>query len=470
MKCYSIIPFLAGFLLLLASPPLPAQHDLGLYSMQMVPQRTFQNPAFIPQQKFYLGLPVLSGLQSSFSAPFSYNDVIERDRYDSVTFRIGNFLSRIDKYDRFRLYTDLDLLTLGTRVAGGKFYLGFSIRERVSQHLMIPANLGNLLWYGNAAPQLFGRYANIAPSVNFTAFDEWAASFSGYAWKKKITWGGRLKYLSGRFNATTVKSRFDVYTDTNTYHLFMQSDFELRTSGLDDIDTYFDQPVSRLVFPGNHGFGIDAGVTCQVNRHLGLNASVLDVGFIRWKSRTATIISRHPEEIFEFDGFSLQDFIDMCSDLNMVGQKITDSIFDLVEIDTLYSQSYTSWLPVRYNLGATWSVNDHHHFNLLLNGVSYNRHFSPGLSASWYYQLPRILGLMVSYNVYDRRFTNVGFGLSVSAGPVQLYALTDNLTGLLFYHRTRGYSFHFGINIALRDRAKQEEIPAAAPAAESEAK
>ncbi|HNY04039.1 MAG TPA: DUF5723 family protein [Bacteroidales bacterium] len=463
MRRYLTPVWVLGCLLMQAVSPLQAQHDLGLYNMKMIPQRMFQNPAFIPQQKFYLGLPVLSGLQSSFSVPFSYNDLIERDAYDSVTFRVGNFLKKLGNYDRFRLYTDVDVLTLGTRIANGKFYLGLSIRERISQHIRIPENLGNLLWYGNAAPQLFGRYANIAPSVNFTAFDEWGASLSGYAMKDRITWGVRLKYLSGRFDASTIRSRFDVYTDTSNYHLFMQSDFEFRTSGIDDIDTYLDQPAGRLVFPGNHGVGIDVGATFRVNDHLELNASLLDLGFIRWKSRTMNIISHHPGEIFEFDGFSLQDFIDMLSNINLVGQKITDSVVDLVEIDTVYSSPYTSWLPTRYNLGGTWSFNEHHHLNLLLNGVSWHGRLSPGLSASWYYELPKILGLMVSYNVYDRRFTNVGFGLSVHAGPIQLYALTDNLTGLIFYHRTRGYSFHVGLTIAIHDKEGSAPAPTRAP-------
>ena len=99
-----------------------------------------------------------------------------------------------------RLYSNLDILSFGTQISKGRFFLGFSVRERLSQHITIPENLYNLLWYGNAAPQLFGRYANIAPSINVTAFDEWGASFSGYAMKRKMTWGGRLKYLSGRIN------------------------------------------------------------------------------------------------------------------------------------------------------------------------------------------------------------------------------------------------------------------------------
>jgi len=429
-----------------------AQHDLSIYGMQDVPQRIFENPAFIPSQNFYIGIPVLSGIQTAYADPFSYNDLIERDSYDSVTFRIGNFLDKLKKNDVLRLYSNIEIISLGTKIAGGKYFLGFSIRERLCQHIMIPENLGNMLWYGNGAPQLLGQHVNVAPSVNLTAFDEWGASFSGYALKGKLTWGGRIKYLSGRINATTTKSVFDVYTDTTNYNIHMQSDFELNTSGISDIEHYMDQPVSSLVFPGNNGAGIDLGLAYQVDSAISVNASVTDIGFIRWKSDNLKIVSHNPGQEFTFSGLSLKDFVDMIKDLDTFGQKVSDSIFKLVHIDSVYDVKYTSWLPVRYNVGGTYTLNEHHNFNILFNGVSWKHHFYPALSLSYYYSLPGILGVMVSYNIFNRQFTNVGLGFSINAGPVQLYAVSDNLPGIILYHKTNNSSVQFGINITIHKK------------------
>jgi len=429
-----------------------AQHDLSLYHMEIVPQRIFQNPAFIPDQNFFIGIPGLSGVQSAYAIPFSYNNVIERDSYDSITFKVDDFLGKLSRNDRFRLYTNLEILSFGTRISNGRFFFGFSVRERFSQHTMIPVNLGNLFWYGNAATQLFGKHANIAPSVNLTAFDEWGISFSGYAMDRKMTWGGRLKYLSGRINTKTTKSEFDVYTDTSTYHIYMRSDFEMKTSGIDDIEHYLDQDVSSLVFPGNNGVGIDLGASYQFNDRIGVSASVLDIGFITWKSRTMNFVSHNPGEELVFEGLTLKDFTDMLSNLDTFGQKLTDSILDLVQIDSVYGKKYTSWLPVRYNIGGSYSLNEHHRFNLLLNGISWDHHFYPALSVSYYYQIPGILGLMLSYNMFNRQFTNIGAGLSINAGPVQLYLISDNVPGLIFYRGTNSSSIQFGINILINKR------------------
>ena len=285
-----------------------AQHDLTIYNMQIVPQRIFQNPAFIPDQRLFVGIPVLSGVQSAYANPFSYNDVIERDSYDSITFKVENFLEKLAKNDQLRLYSNVDILSVGSQISKGRFFLGFSVRERLTQHIMIPENLGNFLWYGNAASQIFGQYVNIAPSANVIAFDEWGASFSGYAMNRKITWGGRLKYLSGKINVTTTQSVFEVYTDTSHLQYYLRSDFEMQTSGIDDIEHYLDQRVTSLIFPGNNGFGIDLGLSYRFNDQISVNASVLDIGFITWKSRTMTLISQNPGEEFTFEGIDFKGF------------------------------------------------------------------------------------------------------------------------------------------------------------------
>jgi hypothetical protein len=432
-------------LILLAGIRTFAQHDLSIYNMQLIPQRIYQNPAFITDQKWVLGLPLMSSFESAYANPFSYNDLIERDPNDSVTLKIENFLSKLNTSDKFRLYSNIDILSFGTQIDSGRFWLGFSIRERISQHVMIPVSLGNFIWYGNASPEVFGKNVNIAPSYNVTAYDEWGISFSGYALKRKMTWGARLKYLSGRINSTTKKAVFEINTDTNTYAISMKSDFEIHTSGIDDIEHYLDQRVMSLVFPGNNGMGIDLGATYRINDHFTVNASVLDIGFIRWKVNTVSYTSHVAGEEFAFEGLTLKNFVDMLSNLDDFGKELTDSILDLVDVDTTYVK-YTSWLPVKYNIGGTYGLNDHHHFNLLLNGISWNKHFYPALSVSYYYQLKKFLGLMLSYNIYNHQYLNFGAGLSIRAGAVQLYAVSDNVPGLIWYHDSSNSSIQVGIN------------------------
>ncbi|NQV03217.1 MAG: hypothetical protein HQ542_11260 [Bacteroidia bacterium] len=428
---------------------LVAQHDLSLYNFKMVPERIQQNPAFIPQEKVYFGIPFLSGVQAAFANPFSYVDVIERDEYDSVTLRIDNFMTKISRNDHMRFYTNLDLISVGFQLAKGRFFLGFSIRERFSQHITIPRNLCYMLWYGNTAPQLFGKYVNISPSVDALVYDEWAVSFSGYALDQKLSLGGRLKYLSGRINVRTKRSQVDFYTDTATYRIHISSDFEIQTSGIYDFEKYFEQAVPSLIFPGNHGVGVDVGFNYQISNSFSINASILDFGFINWQTNTMSLVSQNPGEEFIYDGLNLNDFMAISDDLDSFGKMVTDSILDLAHIDSVFDEPYVSWLPVRYNLGGSYSINDQHYFNLLLNGISWNHQFFPALSLAYYYSYKKFLGIMVSYNIFNNQYTNIGGGIGITGGPVQLYILSDNILGFFSYRKTNNSSIQFGINISL---------------------
>ena len=442
-----------------------SQHDLTLYNFETVPQRIYENPSFIPAQRLYIGIPFLSGAQTSYENPFSYNNVLTKEEDDSLTFEAETFIDKISKNDHFITNTTLNILSVGAQIADGRYYLNFGIRQRSTGNATLPEDLCYLLWYGNTAPQVFGETVNISPVFNGTVWDEWDFTFSGYAMNRRLSYGATVKYLSGRINVNTKKSEFDFYTDTTTYNINVKSDVEIQTSGIDEFDTYFNQPLPVLIFPGNFGFGIDLGASFCINDKFSVNASVLDLGFITWRSNTLTLVSHEPGAEVIYNGLDLHDFVDMVQDFDEFGTKMTDSISDLIDIDSVYDVNYTTYLPVRYNIGGSFAFNDHSRFNLLFNGISQNHKFYPALSLSWCYNLNQVLGIVASYNLFNNQYWNFGAGLSVQAGPVQLYAVSDNLPGLIAWKATNNSSIQVGINVSLFGKkpkaAKAEPLPAA---------
>jgi hypothetical protein len=444
------LPFaIMCFFLLLAPIVLYSQHDLTLYNMSTVPQRVYQNPAFIPEQGSYLGFPFLSGIRTSLSLPFSYRNVLTSDETDSLNFEANRMIEKFSRNNHINFFTSLDLFSFGKKIGKDNFFLNFGLRERINQNFYLPENLLNLLWYGNKSPELFGRSVNISPSLNLTVYDEWSLTFSGYALKKRLSWGATLKYLSGRFDITTKKSEFDFYTDPENYNVIVKSDMEIRTAGIDNIDTYADQGVGSLIFPGNNGFAIDLGANFRINNHFTVNASVLDLGFINWNSRTLTLVSDEPGTPLTYDGMSVHDFSNLITDFGSFSSTILDSLTNLAKFDSTYGMSYRSNLPARINIGGSWSPDERNHLNLLLNGISWNHHLYPAVSVSYLFDWTRYLGLTLSYNVFNRQYTNLGGGVCISAGAMQLYLVSDNLPGLVFYKNTNNTSFQFGINILL---------------------
>jgi len=447
-----------------------SQHDLTLYNMGQVPQRIYLNPSFIPEQKSYMGTPFLSGISSSITNPFSYNNVLIRGADDSLTFEAERFLDKISKNSHISMFFNIDILSVGAKIAKDRFFINFGIRERINQTVYLPENLFYLLWYGNTASQIWGQHVNISPSLNASDYDEWSFTFAGYAMKKKLTYGATAKYLSGRFNVTTKKSEFDFYTDPTTYNILMKSDFDVQTSGIKDINSSMDQSVQSLVFPGNKGFALDLGANYQINNHFSVNVSVLDLGFINWRSRTLEYVSHEPGKEFSYDGMSLHDFADLFKDFSKFSTKVLDSLKHLAHIDSVYGTSYRSNLPAQFNIGGTYSPNDRNHFNLLLNGISWDHHLYTALSVSYFYNWTRYFGLTASYNIFNRQYTNIGGGISIAAGPMQFYLVSDNIPGLIAYKSTNNVSFQFGMNIILSGRksrpALQEPEPVVQPATE----
>jgi hypothetical protein len=442
-------------ILLLWPVLLSAQHDLTLYSMDRVPQRIYLNPAFIPEQHGFVGVPFLSGIHAGIASPFSYNNILTRDATDSLNFEANHLIEKISKNDHVTMFTSFDILSVGTKIAHEKYYINFGVRERIGQNLYLPENLFYLLWYGNGAPQVYGKHVNISPAMNASIYDEFSFTFAGHAIKNILTYGVTLKYLSGHANVTTKKSQVDFYTDPATNNVLMSSDLQIETSGISGTDN----GISSMLFAGNNGFAIDLGLNWQVNNHFSVNASVVDLGFINWHSNTMTLVSAEPGKEFTYSGMPLNEFVEVFTDFGSFTSKVFDTLVHNMHIDSVYGSHYRSNLPATFNIGGSYSPDERNHLNVVLNGISWAHHFYPAVSLAYMFDWSKHVGLTLSYNIFNGQYTNVGGGISVSAGAMQLYLASDNLPGLVFYKSTNNTSVQFGINIALKGKTVHPPSP-----------
>jgi hypothetical protein len=67
-----------------------------------------------------------------------------------------------------------------------------------------------------------------------------------------------------------------------------------------------------------------------------------------------------------------------------------------------------------------------------------------------------MLGTSVSYSVIHWNYNNVGFGLHLNLGPLQLYTVVDNFLGGLRPHTIQTATVHFGLNIVTHYRQKSD--------------
>src|SRR6187401_1750782 len=73
-----------------------AQQALTLYNMYGVAQTTQVNPSFIPEEKFYIGIPALSSTTFMFTnSGFTWRDLHYVRKDDSVAIQVDNAINKL---------------------------------------------------------------------------------------------------------------------------------------------------------------------------------------------------------------------------------------------------------------------------------------------------------------------------------------------------------------------------------------
>jgi hypothetical protein len=251
-----------------------------------------------------------------------------------------------------------------------------------------------------------------------------------------------------------------VTTDDRTLDLAFRGDFRLNSSlpvivitnpdgTLNDI--ILDESVTplQMIFNGrNPGLAVDAGIIMPYGERWTLSASVLDLGFIRWRSYLnnmqgkGTYVYRGLEEIPQ-DGEGYFD--DLLNDL-------TESMnIEYVQ------EAYTTFLPPRVLAGADYRVNGVLSGGLTAEALFLRIKMVSSFTFSGQYRPARAFTLLLSYTLQYHSFNSLGAGIVLGRDPVQFYLLTTNIPGMIKPLDTRSVNMRFGLNILLGCRQKQDE-------------
>ncbi|MBA3900620.1 MAG: hypothetical protein H0X62_10485, partial [Bacteroidetes bacterium] len=254
-----IISFGMALLCKMAFP----QQDLTLYYMDRIPQISSVNPAFFPESKVNIGIPIISSIYFSASnSGFSYNDV---DDIDKTVRRLAdrNYMS---------VYNKINLIDFGFRIKD-KNYFSLNITEHFMARVTYPRDLFLLAWEGNGET-LLGQRANMdALGFDFMHYREYGLGYSRKLLDEKLSIGGRVKYLSGFQNFWTKRSQLGLYTDTENYAITLDGALEINSSGFDDISRGEFDYMDMAVNAGNHGFGLDLGVNYEYSDKFSVSAA-----------------------------------------------------------------------------------------------------------------------------------------------------------------------------------------------------
>ncbi|MEZ4829472.1 MAG: DUF5723 family protein [Bacteroidia bacterium] len=411
-----------------------AQQETGLYFMPRAMQNIQVNPAFMQEKTVSIGLPSI--YFHALHSGFSYRDLLrEVPGTDSLEVDVAGAIASMREDNVVRTNVRADLL--GVTVKVGPMQVSASAGTRITGFVAYPRSLAQLAWEGNAG--FIDQEVSVAPEFAFSAWHEIGL---GMTFRRgKFQAGIRGKYLVGLADFSVSRAEASLTTSDEIYQLQMQINYQLQSSVFDpgSLDNPDPQYEFRP-FTGNNGIAGDFGLQYKMNDKLSFSASVIDLGFIKWKDQAAI---HEATGTVSFEGLDVAEMLAQDSfDISL----LADSLLAEIKMRST-DGTYQTDLPTRIYIGGTFSPIK----SLRLGGVYYSEFYRGrifnGLAVSASKDLGKILTAGITYSIQDRRFDNLGVNLLLKLGPVLLYSSTDHLSSFLRPGYSREVNARIGMNV-----------------------
>lgn len=441
-----------------------AQSENSLYLLDNVYQASYANPLAEPQYKLHIGL---LGISSVTSYGF-----LEHHNLESVTYEedgklffdedlIGNNPDLDDK-NYINLGVAFDLLSVRFRTGTNMFW-SLNISDRTNYSFRYPKEFAQLVTDGNE--QFVGKPLDLSTlAMNTVYYRELGVGFLHTG--EKMNWFVKPKLLFGMANITTDVKSIDYFVEKNELEedsvVYRQTAFidgAVRTSGVDTTGDKYSNG-SSYFDTKNLGFSIDFGATYKVNENLELTASVLDLGFIRWRNEVVN---------YNFDGDTSYIGIDLSDELDDSDQEVGSDLDSIGENFRFRksNEKYSTMLNYKVNISGRYKFAKRTYANLLLQFNNYAG-FRPLVSVGVYHEFGRIFNLAITNSFQNGDLLNLGIAMALNIKPVQLYFATDKLDPLfnlvkidnaIVPYNANYFNFRFGINLIFGNIHQQEQIP-----------
>lgn len=422
-----------------------SQEDLTFYHLgNATPQSAMNNASYFPDAHFYFSLPVLSGINVNVGSSLSYNDAFSSiEGSDSVLFDLQRVSDVTQPGDRFNFNSNISLLQFGFSLGDKQAFTLFA-NERVSGYSYYPGQVFSLIADGNA-----DHIGETISEDNFqfggTHYREYGVGYS-YLIKSipginSLRVGARVKYIQGFFDIGTDNLNLSITTNDDLSWTVAVDNAMVRSAGLSIDDNRYG---AYLLENDNVGYGFDLGFDAEINSKLSVALAINDIGSIKWTEGV--------NNYFLADDSIILDGAEDLADNDASVDAILDSLEDFFEVDTSYVQ-YKKTLDTRYLTSVSYKVTKNGTATasfLLKNEIPGRTSFSYGIG--YKQQLGRIFGVSGTISKTSNQSFDLGAGFDLRLGPVQMYTVVNNLSGLLDARKVNNVGGRFGINFMLGRR------------------
>ena len=306
-----------------------AQYLKSSYFMEAASSRLQLNPGLQPTRG-YFNLPLLGSFNvAANSNTLGINDIIDVVDDGSDIFQNNKLYDRLKTDNNLNLNLNTDILSFGWYK--GKNFWSVNMGVRFDFGARLNKGMFDFMRNANgfALEDIAGqnqKYDMGNQKIRMKAYGEVGLGFSRRI-TEKLTVGTRVKALLGLARAEMNIDKFNVDLEIPELPASQQelqpSDWvgkgysyeaegnvmtTIKGGGItfdqDGMINDFDFELSDFGLAGA-GFGLDFGVSYDVNKHLTLSASVLDLGFIKWKKNETTMgtVSGNEDVTIDYENY-----------------------------------------------------------------------------------------------------------------------------------------------------------------------
>ncbi len=451
-----------------------SQNKQLIYDFDAIPQSLLVNPATSINSKLHIGFPLLSGIYASAgSSGISIYDVFV-DNDESFDTKINRAINKLKANDALRVNEQLEIISFGFK--GNQWhpddYYSFGIYQELDVFSYWPEDPAILLYEGNV--NHIGRQFNLSDiSTSGELFTVYHAGITRVL-NRKLTAGLRVKLYNSIAEVSSVGNSGSFFTGPGTNNIYthtLSADIDIRSSGitaLEDAEKTKDV-VKRAIFSGNFGLGMDFGFSFKKSKQETITGSILDVGGV-WYTNS---IKRYSfNGVYSFDGIELLfPEIATTTTFDDYWNELKDELEANFEFKET-SRSYFKLRPLKINVSYKYAFENkrnedcdclipegytNYQNEIGLQFFSVVRPKGPELALTAFYRrkLFNAIDFKTTYTIDKYSFTNIGAGLSLRLGPINMHFLVDNLLEFQNLAKANTLSAQFGLNYIIRKQLKK---------------
>lgn len=434
-----------------------AQTQFSLYRLNAnLPQANMINPAFAPNSRVVIGLPVLSSVRlSADNAGISFRDIFKSTERDSLRLDTASIFSKMKAANAIRMNGEIQLFYLGIR--GKKGYFSLAAHQVTEFRMNYP---GDLVGWAIRGPG--SSYYRNRP-LDFNNFYGKSVTYGKLSlnYARDITprlrVGFRYNYLIGIAAAETTNLKGRLTLSSDSVNLSTEP-IRVETGGIDffDQDNLSNADFQNYLLKGrNKGMSIDLGATYQVNNKLTVSASVIDLGYINWKDYTRTYEVAPVN--YTFRGFDVLDYVNQQNGDEFLQGEL-DSLESLFTGSERTGNAFRTSLIGKFYAGINYKVLKVNNFSALLYMDMYQRRITPALSIGYNLQINRFMNSTIGLTLQDGKINNVGAGIALKLTSFQIFATSDRANSIWYPARAGRADAQVGINMVFGKIKKKEPL------------